>query len=172
MRAAAVLAGAADADVGAMAEAFLLLDVDAGDGAQDAVDVGVIELLQLVGADEVRGAADVSRGRGRAEDGHSAELGGVERWEAGQRGGLGRIRRGVCEDGVVCLGGIVRRRGVRKGRVGESEGAEQADRVKGSHGGSWKRCGLVVAANNIANESNSQYGFPKCRVGPCQVIET
>jgi hypothetical protein len=59
-----------------MAEAFLVLQVDTGDGAQDAVDIGVVELLQLFGTDEVRRAADVAgRVRG-ADDGDGAELGG------------------------------------------------------------------------------------------------
>ena len=55
-------AGAAQADVGAQAEAVLLLDVDAGSHAQDAVDVLILEQLQLRVADVGGRAGDVVAG--------------------------------------------------------------------------------------------------------------
>ncbi len=73
----AVDARATDTDVRAQAEAFLFHHVHARCLAQDALDVGVFEVLQLFLADVLCGAADFARSFGAADDLDAVQRGGV-----------------------------------------------------------------------------------------------
>jgi hypothetical protein len=112
-----------------VAEAFLVLQVDAGHGAQDAVDVGVFELLELVGADEVRRAADVARAFAEPTMVTVLELGGGSRRSWYRR--PVSASSGLGESGAAEQGDAVPEAGRAHGDSLEGEkGVLQAHKIK------------------------------------------